>query len=140
MFNSIRKYGLKALDTVTSGFKMGEKTLGTISKYGHKVVDPLEHGINFVSKIPFVGSAAEPLLLPARAAVGVGRSALTVADTGATLLGKAAGGLQATKAAVRAGDVHQAASILRDTAKEGFGASKELQSSARSAMQKARRN
>ena len=50
------KFGNKVLSGVGHVAQVGSKVLGTASKYGHKVVDPVQKGIGMIEKIPFVGS------------------------------------------------------------------------------------
>lgn len=133
------KLGNKVADGAISGLQLGQKVTGVVSKYGHKVVNPVNHAINAISKIPFVGSAAAPLLGPARSAVGLVSSVVGVADAAGKAMGKAESGVRATQSAVKSGDYHQAANVMRDTAKDSFASGKALRSSAQNILEKSRK-
>ena len=139
LFKKTAKLGNKMLSGVGHVARVGSKVLGTASKYGHKVVDPIEKGISVVEKIPFVGSAAAPVLAPVKGAVGLVSSALGVIDAGANIAGKVDKGIRATQSAVASGDIHQAANVLRDTAKDTYASGKTLQRTARSVLERARK-
>ena len=135
----IGKIGTKVLQGASAGLRLGTKVLGGVSKVGHKVLDPINRGVNLVSKIPFVGALAEPVLAPVRGALGLANSALGVVDSGASLGRKVQLGVRATQSAVKSGDYHQAANVMRDTAKDSYAAGSNLKGTARSVLERSRR-
>ena len=135
----VGRFGSKVLQGASAGLRLGTKVLGGISKVGHKVLDPVNKGVNLVSKIPFVGALAEPILLPIRGALGLANSALGVVDSGASLARKVQSGVRATQSAVKSGDYHQAANVMRDTAKDSYAAGSNLKGTARSVLERSRR-
>ena len=135
----VGRFGSKVLQGASAGLRLGTKVLGGISKVGHKVLDPVNKGVNLVSKIPFVGALAEPLLAPVRGALGLANSALGVVDSGASLGRKVQSGVRATQSAVKSGDYHQAANVMRDTAKDSYAAGSNLKGTARSVLERSRR-
>ena len=135
----VGKLGSKVLQGASSGLRLGTKVLGGISKVGHKVLDPVNKGVGMVSKIPIVGSLAEPILAPVRGALGIVNTALGVVDTGASLGRKVQSGIRATQSAVKSGDYHQAANVMRDTAKDSYAAGSSLKGSARSVLERSRK-
>ena len=134
----IGKLGTKVLQGASAGLRLGTKVLGGVSKVGHKVLDPVNKGIGMVSKIPIVGSLAAPILAPVQGALGLANTALGVVDTGASLGRKVQSGLRATQSAVKSGDYHQAANVMRDTAKDSYAAGSALKGSARSVLERTR--
>ena len=139
IFKKAAKLGNKVLSGVGNVARVGSKVLGTASKYGHKVVDPVQKGIGMVEKIPFVGSLAAPVLAPVKGAVGLVSSALGVVDAGANIAGKVDKGIRATQSAVASGDIHQAANVLRDTATDTYASGKTLRRTAKSVLERARK-
>ena len=135
----VGRFGSKVLQGASAGLRLGTKVLGGVSKVGHKVLDPINRGVNLVSKIPFVGALAEPVLLPVRGALGLANSALGVVDSGASLGRKVQSGVRATQSAVKSGDYHQAANVMRDTAKDSYAAGSNLKGTARSILERSRR-
>jgi hypothetical protein len=135
----VGRFGSKVLQGASAGLRLGTKVLGGVSKVGHKVLDPINRGVNLVSKIPFVGALAEPLLAPVRGALGLANSALGVVDSGASLGRKVQSGVRATQSAVKSGDYHQAANVMRDTAKDSYAAGSNLKGTARSVLERSRR-
>ena len=133
------KIGTKVLQGASAGLRLGTKVLGGVSKVGHKVLDPVNKGVNLVSKIPFIGGLAEPILLPIRGALGLANSALGVVDSGASLGRKVQSGVRSTQSAVNSGDYHQAANVMRDTAKDSYAAGSNLKGTARSVLERSRR-
>lgn len=136
--DSVAKIGNKVASGAIAGLQLGQKVTGAISKLGHKVVDPLNRGIDIVSKIPFIGSLAQPILAPARAAVGLVKSGLGVVDTANKAMKHAETGVRGVQSAVKAGDLHQAANVMRDTAKDSYASGQTLRSSAKSILEKTR--
>ena len=134
----IGKLGTKVLQGASAGLRLGTKVLGGVSKVGHKVLDPVNKGIGMVSKIPIVGSLAAPILAPVQGALGLANTALGVVDTGASLGRKVQSGIRATQSAVKSGDYHQAANVMRDTAKDSYAAGSALKGSARSVLERTR--
>ena len=134
--HKVEKLGNKVAEGAISGLQLGQKVTGAVSKFGHKYVDPVNKGIEAVSKIPFVGSMAQPLLGPARAAVGMVKSGLGVVDGANSAMAKAESGVRAKQSAVKAGDLHMAANVMRDTVKDSFASGKALRSSAKSILEK----
>ena len=139
LLHSVEKYGNKLANTVAGGLHYGQKALGTVSHYGHKVVDPMSKGIDMVRKIPGVGAIAQPVLAPVGAAIGVVKSGLGVVDGAASAMGAAASGIRAAQSAIKAGDKHAAINVIRDTAHDSFAASKTLKSSAQNALERGKR-
>ena len=139
IFGVVGKLGTKVLQGASAGLRLGTKVLGGVSKIGHKILDPVNKGVNLVSKIPFVGALAEPVLAPVRGALGLANSALGVVDSGASALGKIQSGMRATQSAVKSGDYHQAANVMRDTARDSYAAGSTLKGSARSVLERSRR-
>ena len=135
----IGKLGSKVLQGASSGLRLGTKVLGGISKVGHKVLDPVNKGIGMVSKIPILGSLAAPILAPVQGALGLANTALGVVDSGASLGRKVQSGIRATQSAVKTGDYHQAANVMRDTAKDSYAAGTALKGSARSVLERSRK-
>ena len=135
----VGKFGSKVLQGASSGLRLGTKVLGGISKVGHKVLDPVNKGIGMVSKIPIVGSLAAPILAPVQGALGLANTALGVVDSGASLGRKVQSGIRATQSAVKSGDYHQAANVMRDTAKDSYAAGTALKGSARSVLERSRK-
>ena len=135
----VGRFGSKVLQGASAGLRLGTKVLGGVSKVGHKVLDPINRGVNLVSKIPFVGALAEPLLAPVRGALGLANSALGVVDSGVSLGRKVQSGVRATQSAVKSGDYHQAANVMRDTAKDSYAAGSNLKGTARSVLERSRR-
>ena len=135
----VGRFGSKVLQGASAGLRLGTKVLGGVSKVGHKVLDPINRGVNLVSKIPFVGALAEPVLAPVRGALGLANSALGVVDSGAALGRKVQSGVRATQSAVKSGDYHQAANVMRDTAKDSYAAGSNLKGTARSVLERSRR-
>ena len=135
----VGKFGSKVLQGASSGLRLGTKVLGGISKVGHKVLDPVNKGIGMVSKIPIVGSLAAPILAPVQGALGLANTALGVVDSGASLGRKVQSGIRATQSAVKTGDYHQAANVMRDTAKDSYAAGTALKGSARSVLERSRK-
>ena len=135
----VGRLGSKVLQGASAGLRLGTKVLGGVSKVGHKVLDPINRGVNLVSKIPFVGALAEPVLAPVRGALGLATSALGVVDSGASLARKVQSGVRATQSAVKSGDYHQAANVMRDTAKDSYAAGSNLKGTARSVLERSRR-
>ena len=135
----VGRFGSKVLQGASAGLRLGTKVLGGVSKVGHKVLDPINRGVNLVSKIPFVGALAEPVLAPARGALGLATSALGVVDSGVSLGRKVQSGVRATQSAVKSGDYHQAANVMRDTAKDSYAAGSNLKGTARSVLERSRR-
>jgi hypothetical protein len=133
------KIGTKVLQGASAGLRLGTKVLGGVSKVGHKVLDPINKGVNLVSKIPFIGGLAEPILAPVRGALGLANSALGVVDSGASLGRKVQSGVRSTQSAVKSGDYHQAANVMRDTAKDSYAAGSNLKGTARSVLERSRR-
>ena len=139
MRHRAEKIGNKVADTAIHGLTLGQKVTGTVSKIGHKYVDKASSAINTVSKIPFIGGAAEPVLGIAREGVDVGRAALGVVDTANAGMSTAEKGIRGVKTALSAGDLHQAAKTLRDTTKDAFASAGSVRSQAKSTLQKARK-
>ena len=135
----VGKFGSKVLQGASSGLRLGTKVLGGISKVGHKVLDPVNKGIGMVSKIPILGSLAAPILAPVQGALGLANTALGVVDSGASLGRKVQSGIRATQSAVKTGDYHQAANVMRDTAKDSYAAGSALKGSARSVLERSRK-
>ena len=135
----IGKLGSKVLQGAGAGLRLGTKVLGGVSKVGHKVLDPVNKGIGMVSKIPIVGSLAAPILAPVQGALGLANTALGVVDSGASLGRKVQSGVRATQSAVKSGDYHQAANVMRDTAKDSYAAGSSLKGSARSVLERSRK-
>ena len=135
----VGKLGSKVLQGASSGLRLGTKVLGGISKVGHKVLDPINKGVGMVSKIPIVGSLAAPILAPVQGALGLANTALGVVDSGASLGRKVQSGIRATQSAVKTGDYHQAANVMRDTAKDSYAAGTALKGSARSVLERSRK-
>jgi len=134
-----KRLGNKALDTASAGLRIGTKALGSVSQLGHKYVDKVNHAVNFVEKIPFVGGVAAPVLAPVKGVLGVANSALGVVDTAKGIGDNLSAGVRATQSAVASGDYHQAANVLRDTAKDTYASGKVLRSSAQNVLERARR-
>ena len=139
MFNFVTKLGTKLLNGASKGLRFGTKVLGSVSKVGHKVLDPINRGVGLISKIPIVGALAAPVLTPVQAALGVANAALGVVDTGASLGRKVQSGVRATQSAVTHGDYHQAVNVMRDTAKDSYSSGKTLQHTARSVLERTRK-
>ena len=135
----VGKLGSKVLQGASSGLRLGTKVLGGVSKVGHKVLDPVNKGIGMVSKIPILGSLAAPILAPVQGALGLANTALGVVDSGASLGRKVQSGIRATQSAVKTGDYHQAANVMRDTAKDSYAAGTALKGSARSVLERSRK-
>ena len=135
----VGKFGSKVLQGASAGLRLGTKVLGGVSKVGHKVLDPINKGVGMVSKIPILGSLAEPVLAPVRGALGLANTALGVVDSGASLGRKVQSGIRATQSAVTSGDYHQAANVMRDTAKDSYAAGSALKGSARSVLERSRK-
>ena len=134
----IGKLGSKVLQGAGAGLRLWTKVLGGVSKIGHKVLDPINKGVGMVSKIPILGSLAAPILAPVQGALGLANTALGVVDTGASLGRKVQTGIRATQSAVKSGDYHQAANVMRDTAKDSYAAGTKLKGSARSVLERGR--
>ena len=130
----VGRFGSKVLQGASAGLRLGTKVLGGVSKVGHKVLDPINKGVTLVSKLPFVGALAEHVLAPVRGALGLANSALGVVDSGASSGRKVQSGVRATQSAVKSGDYHQAANVMRDTAKDSYAEGSNLKGTARSVL------
>ena len=86
-----------------------------------------------------LGALAEPVLAPVRGALNLANSALGVVDSGASLGRKVQSGVRATQSAVTQGDYHQAANVMRDTAKDSYASGQTLQHTARSVLERTRK-
>jgi hypothetical protein len=136
LFSALSKIGNKIVGAADKGLRFGQKALGTVSKYGHKVVDTGQKGVRFVEKIPVLGGVVEPILAPVKGALNLASTGLGVVDGANRLAGKVDRGLRATQSAVKAGDYHQAANVMRDTARDSYASGKKLRSSARSVLER----
>lgn len=134
-----KRLGTKALDTADAGLRIGTKALGSVSRMGHKVLDKVNHAVGFVENIPFVGGVAAPVLAPVKSVLNVANAGLGVVDTAKGIGDNLSAGVRATQSAVASGDYHQAANVLRDTAKDTYSSGKVLRSSAQNVLERARR-
>ena len=139
MTNLFTKLGTKLLNGASKGLRVGTKVLGTVARVGHKILDPVNRGVGLISKIPVLGALAEPVLAPVRGALNLANSALGVVDSGASLGRKVQSGVRATQSAVTHGDYHQAANVMRDTAKDSYASGQTLQHTARSVLERTRK-
>ena len=92
--STIGRLGNKVANIAAGGLKLGQKAVGTVSHYGHKFVDPIQHGLDSVSKIPFVGKMVAPVLAPVAGVVGTASSALQVLDGASGMMGRGAKGIR----------------------------------------------
>ena len=122
-----------------SGLKWGQKAAGNVVRLGTKGLDIAKHAASSIERTPFLGTAAAPLTGLMRSAIGVGENVVEGARVAGGALGSAAAGIRGSQAAVRTGDVHQAYNVMRDTAKDSFAAGRELQSTARSTLERAKK-
>ena len=133
---NIQKVGNKVAGEVAKGLSYGQKVTGNIAKYGKKVTSAATKGLDAVSKVPVVGVALAPEIGAARSAVGVVSNVSSMAGDASKIMGAAAGGVRSTQHAILKGDTQQALGIMRDTAKDTYGASQGLKSRARSALER----
>ena len=133
------RLGNKVADAAVSGLKWGQKAAGNVVRYGSKGLDVAKHATSAIERTPFIGTAAAPITGLMRSAIGVGENVLEGAKLAGGAMGSAAAGVRASQAAVRTGDVHQAYNVMRDTAKDSFAAGRELQSTARSTLERAKK-
>eukprot|EP01047_Picozoa_sp_COSAG01_P059981 COSAG01_NODE_7284_length_3271_cov_65.572194_2_plen_114_part_00 len=106
-----------------------------VSRLGHKYMPAAQKAAQMGSMLPGVGSK----LGMVNKALGAAQSGLGVVDSANKALSSAGSGIRATQSAVKAGDYHQAANVLRDTAKDSYASGRRLQTSARSVLEKTRR-
>ena len=139
LFSALGKIGNKVVGAAGTGLRLGQKVLGTVSQIGHKVVDTGQKGIGLVERVPILGKAAAPILAPVKGALDVASTGLGVVDSANRLAGTVDRGLRATQSAVQAGDYHQAANVLRDTARDSYASGKKLRSSAKSLLERRKR-
>jgi len=134
--STIGRLGNKVANIAAGGLKLGQKAVGTVSHYGHKFVDPIQHGLDSVSKIPFVGKMVAPVLAPVAGVVGTASSALQVLDGASGMMGRGAKGIRGAQKAFNHGDRHSAANVMRDVVKDQFASGRALRSSAKSLLEK----
>ena len=136
LFSALGRFGNKVVGGVEKGLRFGQKVLGKVSHYGHKVLDVGQKGVSFAEKVPVLGAMAEPILAPLKSAMNLASAGLGVVDSANKMAGQAHTGVRATQAAVKSGDYHQAANVLRDTARDSFASGKKLQTSAKSVLER----
>eukprot|EP01047_Picozoa_sp_COSAG01_P037770 COSAG01_NODE_3024_length_6708_cov_23.565138_4_plen_143_part_00 len=139
LFSALGKFGNKVVGAAEKGLRFGQKVLGKVSHVGHKVVDMGQKGVGFVEKMPVLGALAEPVLAPVKSALNLASAGLGVVDSTNRLAGRVQSGVRATQSAVKAGDFHQAANVMRDTARDSYASGKKLKSSARSVLERRKR-
>ena len=136
LFSPLGRFGKKVWGHVEKGLRYGQKVLRRGLGFGHKVVDIGQKGVSFAEKIPVLGAMVEPILAPIKGALNLASTGLGVIDSASKLAGGVHTGVRATQAAVKSGDYHQAANVLRDTARDSYASGKKLQTSAKSVLER----
>ena len=77
-----------------------------------------KHVVGAVEATPFLGQAAAPVTGLARSAIGMGERVVQGADMAKSMFGSAATGLRSAQLHANAGDLHEAAKVMRHTATE----------------------
>ena len=133
------RLGNKVADVAVNGLKFGQKAAGNVVKYGQKGLDIAKHATSAIERTPFVGTAAAPVTGAIRSAIGIGENVVAGAQVAGAAMGRAATGIRASQSALQTGDLNQAMNVMRDTASDSFAASRTLQSTAKSALEKRRK-